>query len=139
MSPTGPISQSRKSRLARPKGSPHKPGVLAERARELRARETPSERALWRAIRERQVCGVHFCRQVVIAGRWICDFVAAERRVIVEVDGGYHRERRSADARRDAGLRRAGYRVLRLDAELVLRELPVALGRIRQELERSGS
>ena len=113
--------------------------MLAERARELRARETPSERALWRAIRERQVCGVHFCRQVVIAGRWICDFVAAERRVIVEVDGGYHRERRSADARRDAGLRRAGYRVLRLDAELVLRELPVALGRIRQELERSGS
>ena len=60
---------------------PHKPGVLAQRARELRSRETPSERALWLALRSRQVCGVHFCRQVVIGGRWICDFVAAERQL----------------------------------------------------------
>jgi very-short-patch-repair endonuclease len=134
MSPTGPTSQNRKSRIARPKSSPHKSGVLEERARELRARETPSERALWLAIRERQVCGVHFCRQVVIAGRFICDFVAAERRVIVEIDGGYHRGRRAADARRDAGLGRAGYRVLRLDAELVLRDLPAAVELVRQAL-----
>ena len=134
MTPTGPTSHPRKPRIARPKGSPHKPGVLEQRARELRARETPSERALWRAIRERQVCGVHFCRQVVVAGRWICDFVAAERQVIVEVDGGYHRQRRAADARRDAGLQRAGYRVLRLDAELVLRDLPAAVELVRAAL-----
>ena len=135
MSPTGPTSNRRIHRLARPKGSAHKPGVLAERARVLRARETPSERRLWLALRNRQLLGVHFCRQVPIAGRWIADFVAAERRLIVEVDGGWHKSRRPADARRDEGLRRAGFRVLRLEAELVMRDLPAALARIRGEIE----
>jgi hypothetical protein len=61
---------------------------------------------------------------VVIAG-FIADFVAPSARLIVEVDGGCHARRCSADARRDRCLRRAGYRVLRLPAELVLHNLPV--------------
>jgi very-short-patch-repair endonuclease len=125
MSPTGPASLQ---------GSPHKPGVLQQRARELRARQTPSEQKLWQSIRDRQVLGVQFCRQVPIAGRWIADFVAAERRLIVEVDGGWHRRRRAADARRDRALARLGYRVLRLDAELVMQKLPAALARIAAAL-----
>jgi very-short-patch-repair endonuclease len=39
----------------------------------------------------------------------------------------YHARRRAADARRDRALSRMGYRVLRLDAELVLADLPRAI------------
>jgi very-short-patch-repair endonuclease len=39
------------------------------------------------------------------------------------------------DRRRDRVLQRAGYRVLRIDAELVMRELPVAIERLRGELQ----
>ena len=74
-----------------------------------------------------------FRRQVPL-GRYIADFVAPAVRLVVEVDGGYHARRRAADARRDRVLARLGYRVLRLDAELVVAELPEALRRIREAL-----
>jgi very-short-patch-repair endonuclease len=93
---------------------------------------TPSEAALWRALRGKQL-GVAFRRQVAI-GRFIADFVAPAQRLVVEVDGGYHVTRRSADMRRDRVLARLGYRVLRLEVDLVLRNLPEALGRIRTAL-----
>jgi very-short-patch-repair endonuclease len=50
-------------------------------------------------------------------------------------DGASHALRAAADVRRDAKLRRLGYRVVRLEAELVMRELPVAVERIRQALK----
>jgi very-short-patch-repair endonuclease len=74
---------------------------------------TESEAKLWEAIRGRKL-GVQFRRQVVLLGRYIVDFYAPSLRLVVEVDGGYHRLRKSADARRDRELRRAGYTVVRL-------------------------
>jgi len=50
------------------------------------------------------------------------------------VDGGYHSERVRADARRDRALSRAGYRVLRLPAELVMRDLAAAVECVRRQL-----
>jgi len=41
---------------------------------------------------------------------------------------------RAVDARRDRALRRLGYRVLRLESDLVLRALPVALQQVRAAL-----
>jgi very-short-patch-repair endonuclease len=67
----------------------------------------------------------------------VADFPAPEVSLVVEIDGPYHSRRQLADARRDEWLRRAGYRVLRLEAELVEHELPVAVERIRAELGRS--
>ena len=55
-------------------------------------------------------------------------------KLVVEVDGGYHRQRVAADARRTRVLERLGYRVLRLDAELVSRQLPLAVEAIRNAL-----
>ncbi len=63
------------------------------------------------------------------------DLLICQARVVVEVDGPYHCRRRAADARRDEWLRRAGYRVLRLDANLVEHQLPEAIERIRAELK----
>ncbi len=109
--------------------------LLAERARGMRFSLTDSESALWRALSGRKVLGVQFRRQVPLAGRFIADFAAPRAKLVVEVDGGWHRGRERADARRDRVLARLGWRVLRLDAELVLRDLPEALARIRGALK----
>jgi very-short-patch-repair endonuclease len=55
-------------------------------------------------------------------------------RLVVEVDGAQHRGRRTADARRDRELRRLGCVVLRIDAEVVMRELPRAVAIVRAVL-----
>lgn len=65
----------------------------------MRSHLTPSEHALWQRLRARAL-GVTSRRQVPV-GRHIADFLAPTARLIVEVDGGYDRRRRVADARRD--------------------------------------
>jgi len=55
---------------------------------------------------------------------------------VIEVDGGYHAKDLRADARRDAALARAEYRVLRLDAALVMRDIEAALALVRASLPR---
>jgi very-short-patch-repair endonuclease len=100
----------------------------------MRFGQSEAEAALWRAIRGGQL-SVSFRRQVPLLGRYIADFFAPEARLVVEVDGGWHLRRRRADARRDEKLRRAGYRVLRLEAELVRSALSVAVERVREALQ----
>jgi very-short-patch-repair endonuclease len=59
------------------------------------------------------------------------DFVASSIRLIVEVDGEWHQRRVKADERRDSKLTRMGYRIVRLNSALVMREPQVAVARIR--------
>jgi hypothetical protein len=73
---------------------------------------------------------------VAKSGRFIADFLARSAWLVVEVDGAYHVTRRTADARRDWKLPRMGYRVLRLDAELVRRDVHAALQHIRARADR---
>ena len=75
---------------------------------------------------------------VAIANRYVADFLAPSVKVVVEVDGGCHRQRVAADARRTRVLERLGYRVLRVDAEVVLRQLPVAVEAVREALRVRG-
>jgi crossover junction endodeoxyribonuclease RuvC len=109
--------------------------LLDERARGMRASLTPSEQLLWARLRGRRL-GVVFRRQVPLLGRFIADFLAPAVRLVIEVDGGHHAEQARADARRDAVLARAGYRVLRLDASLVEQKLEAALARVQAALAR---
>ena len=53
---------------------------------------------------------------------------------MIEVDGPYHGERARADARRDVALERAGYRVLRIEASLLVSDIESALRRIQAAL-----
>ena len=107
---------------------------LACRAREMRRFASEPERILWRELAPSQL-GVAFRRQVVL-GNAIADFFAPSLRLVVEVDGAHHRLRRAADTRRDRDLRRLGCVVLRLDAQLVLREAPRAVALVRAVVER---
>ena len=106
---------------------------LELQARQHRSCLTPSEALLWSALKARQL-GVQFRPEVLLGGRFIVDFFASAAGLVVEVDGGYHSRRRAADASRDRKLRRLGYRVVRLEAELVLRNLPAAIAIVRAAL-----
>jgi very-short-patch-repair endonuclease len=98
----------------------------------MHAQPSPPEALLWGALVNRRL-GVSFRRQVPLAG-YICDFVCASRKLVVEVDGAHHARRAAADARKDRALARLGYRVLRIEASVVLRELAVAVGLVRAGL-----
>ncbi|MBK7583607.1 MAG: DUF559 domain-containing protein [Myxococcales bacterium] len=117
---------------ARPITQLRRQQVLAERAAEMRAAPTRSEAALWEKLRGEQL-GVRVRRQVVL-GQYVVDFLVPACRLVIEVDGGWHRHRRVADARRERALRRLGYRVLRLEAELVLSAPVQAVAKVREAL-----
>jgi very-short-patch-repair endonuclease len=108
--------------------------TLAEHAAQMRRVPTPSEAKLFEAVRGGRL-GVTFRRQVPVLRRYIVDLLAPAARLVVEVDGGYHRERQRADERRDRALSRAGYQVLRLESELVTSDLPAALALIRAAVD----
>lgn len=99
-------------------------------------RPTESESLLWEAIRGKRL-GIVFRRQVVIASRYIADFLAPSVKVIVEVDGCYHASRVATDARRDRELERLGYTVVHLDANQVLHALPQVVEAVRGAVERA--
>ena len=80
-------------------------------ARAMRADATRAENLLWEALRNRQLEGLKFKRQVPLGG-CILDFVCFDAKLIVEVDGGQHSES-SSDAGRDAYFESKGFRTLR--------------------------
>jgi len=102
-------------------------------ARQHRSHLTESEARLWSALKARQL-GVSFRRQVPVAGFFIADFLAPAIKLIVEVDGAIHARKQLADARRDRKLQRAGFRILRVSAQLVLSDLPAAVALVRAAL-----
>src|SRR6478609_376931 len=124
---TAPAREGLRPVASRRRGPPmsNSKASLALCAHEMRRAPTDSEARLWRALGSSQL-GVAFRRQVPLLG-FIVDFYAPSVRLVVEVDGGYHERRATADARRDRKLARAGYRVLRIDAAEVMRELPAAI------------
>ena len=81
-------------------------------ARQLRKNMTDAERALWRLLRQRQILGVRFRRQVPI-DHYIADFACLEMKLVIEADGGQHSESQT-DKVRDAYLRSQGFYVLRI-------------------------
>ena len=106
--------------------------LLDARGRQMRFALTPSEQLLWSRLSGRKL-GVVFRRQVPLLGRFIADFLAPARRLVVEVDGAYHEQRVRADAARAAVLQRAGCRVLRFEVRRVEREIEAVVACIRAE------
>ena len=82
-------------------------------------RSTDSERRLWHWLRNRQIDGVKFRRQVPL-GPYVVDFMAADRRLVIEIDGGQHALRQDFDQRRTAWLEEQGYQVIRFWSNEVL-------------------
>ncbi|MDX8456279.1 endonuclease domain-containing protein [Mesorhizobium sp. VK9D] len=102
---------------------PHQPVTPAKRnfARSMRREPTEAEDRLWHELRSRRLDNIKVRRQVPI-GRFVADFLCAEARLIIEIDGSQHAESRR-DQERDAELKSRGFRVLRFWNDDVLKEL----------------
>ena len=104
-------------------------------ARTLRRNNTDTERKLWNAIRDRRLGGWKFKRQVPRDG-YIVDFLCADAKLVIEVDGSQHLEaRRADDVVRTKVLEADGYFVMRLLNTDVLTNLDGVLGSILELLE----
>jgi len=108
-------------------------------AREQRASNVNAEAIVWRIVRDRRCMGAKFRRQVPL-GSYVLDFVCFEHKLVVEVDGPSHdaAAQRERDVVRDARIRSAGLRVLRLSNELVIGTPELAEQRIVEALESLG-
>jgi very-short-patch-repair endonuclease len=95
----------------------------------MRVFPTRSEAILWQALRDKKL-GVRFRRQVVLH-TFIVDFFAPSLGLVVEVDGGVHFGRELDDAERDRRLASFGYRVVRVSAETVERDVAAAIAVVR--------
>jgi very-short-patch-repair endonuclease len=89
-----------------------------------------TEWRLWYWLRYRQLAGHKFRRQMPL-GPYFADFACLEKRLVVEIDGDDHSEQHTYDARRDAWMRHAGYRVLRFRVTEVDADIEAVVDRIR--------
>ena len=105
-------------------------------AKTMRADATMAENLLWQAVRNRQLEGFKFKRQVPLDG-YILDFVCFEARLIVEVDGSQHADN-TRDLVRDALFRGQGFRILRFWNDEVVQNLDAVCLAILVELKNTG-
>jgi len=80
--------------------------------------------------------GFKFRRQRPM-GKYVCDFVCLEARIVVELDGSQHVTDAPYDSNRDAYLKAHGYRVLLFWNGQVFSETEAVIETICQSLSRS--
>ncbi|MFL6235365.1 MAG: endonuclease domain-containing protein [Thermoanaerobaculia bacterium] len=88
--------------------------TVKSRAQILRGSPTPAEREMWEILRDRRLAGIKFRRQSPIS-IFVADFYCARLKLVVELDGEVHSDRRQAahDENRDFYLRSLGCAILR--------------------------
>ena len=107
-------------------------------ARAMRHVPSEAEQKFWRRVRNRQLGGHKFKRQVLM-GAYIADYVCIERKLVVELDGEQHSNQKGYDRKRHEFLRQEGYRVVRI-LNVDLREnLDGVLDRLLELLDGSPS
>jgi very-short-patch-repair endonuclease len=108
--------------------------TISPHAARLRREMTDAERLLWSKLRARRLHGFKFRSQWTL-GRSVADFCCLQARLVIEVDGGRHSERR--DARRTGRLKAQGFRVLRFWNNDVLTNIDGVLDVILEALQRA--
>ncbi len=91
---------------------------IVQAARDQRRQQTPAEKKLWEALRDRRLAGLKFRRQHPFQ-QFILDAFCVEHQLEVEVDGEVHDDPAQAahDAERTGFLQARGIRVLRFKNE----------------------
>lgn len=89
----------------------NQPAGTVDQLRTLRRNRTDAEQRLLDALKA--AFPTRKWRFQVPVGPYRVDFLCFAERLVIEADGGQHAIDAAADARRDASLRREGYRVLR--------------------------
>ncbi len=109
-------------------------GILFERARELRLRETPAEKMLWSKLSNKQM-GVKFRRQHPVCD-YIVDFYCHSLKIVIEVDGPVHsiKENVAYDKIRSETLQSFHIEVLRFTNDDVLSNMDGVIKKIKLHL-----
>jgi very-short-patch-repair endonuclease len=108
------------------------------RSRALRRDTTVTEKQLWSILRNRNLDGWKFRREVTI-GSFIVDFCCIEARLIVELDGEQHAgKQKRYDDSRTLDLRARGFSVLRFWNSEMRQETEGVIQEISRMLEAVG-
>ena len=104
-----------------------------ERRRNLRNNLTPAEATLWLGLKNKQLAGRRFKRQVSI-GHYIVDFYCLREKLVVELDGESHftKDGYEHDLRRDKYLNGLGFKVIRFENEIVFHRYEGVLEEIQE-------
>ena len=100
-------------------------------ARKLRRHSTEPEDILWSLLRNRQLDGLKFRRQVPLLG-YTVDFLCIDRKLIIELDGRQHGWEVDYDAERTAEIERHGFIVIRFRNADVIGDRDAVLAMIRK-------
>lgn len=111
------------------RGQPEPIAVDYERLRT----ESPIERRLYDALQLRD----YYVQTQVPCGKYRIDLALPAYKIAIECDGrAYHStpEQRAHDRRKDAYLRKHGWKVLRFSGRMIYRDLPKVIARIEKEV-----
>ena len=108
--------------------------LLKEFALQHRKKPTDAESILWGFLQKRAL-GQPFRRQHII-GCFIADFVCLPKKLVIEIDGGYHQlpDAHISDEERTKQLNAFGFRVIRFTNEEVIFDLGSVLNKIKEQL-----
>ena len=109
--------------------------------RELRKNSTKAERIFWEVIRNKKFYRKKFYRQYPIfhdiTGKetfFVADFFCFDEKLIIELDGKYHRYRLQEDKERTKILDRLGLRVIRFSNEEITNNLEEVLLKLKKTI-----
>ncbi len=97
---------------------------------------TEAEAIIWHEVRNRKIDGFKFRRQHPIAG-YIPDFVCLDKKLIIEIDGGYHEEeeQKKFDAARQNWLAENGFEMIRFTNDEVENNINEVVKKIADKLK----
>lgn len=112
--------------------------VTITHAQRMRKHPTEAEAILWEFLRARP-SGVKFRRQEPILG-WIADFYCVKKKLVIEVDGGYHStaSQQARDSARDAAMARYGMATARFTNCQVLSDVQSVISTILEFPDKHG-
>jgi len=134
-SPAGGLSGSPQYQTAR-KSSYH---LLKQKAKDRKNNPTQAEQVLWEFLKGKKLGGYKFRREHVI-DEYIADFVCLDKKLIVEIDGGYHNDpkvRENDEFRSKFLNENFGFKVIRFTNDEVIGDTDNVLDKIEEELHKA--
>jgi len=106
--------------------------------RDLRKNSTTAEKIFWEAVRNKSFIGKKFYRQYPlfydITGResfFVADFYCHEEKLVIELDGRYHKYRLRKDKKRTEILNYLNLKILRFKNDDVINNLNDVLTKVK--------
>jgi very-short-patch-repair endonuclease len=108
---------------------------MKNRRRELRKKQTPQEKRLWRFVRGRNLGGMKFRRQYSVGG-FVLDFYCPEIKLALEIDGIIHRFKKRYDRYRQTSVEGMKIRFMRFTNDEIDKKFDSVIDCIKLEVGR---